>query len=302
MFMRSSLLLVGAAGLAAMGCSATAVDQPDAEPTSSTATAIVVVERTMGPGDTVRGDAVVARFVRVRQGAVDDPALRIAGIAQDIPTLGTCATTNDTALAATTSFEAPRSSREGSRDGMREVELLDVGTVTVDGLSGKSTALLPRAMPDPAGVVSGVFYSARSADVFAPGGSVALRASGSRDLDGFAVNAIAPRDVGDVRVTSAATGLDVAWDASDLRSQDTTSSAQDLVYVDVLAPAPRVVARCAVADAGRMLVGASILGALREGDEGQLAVHRVHREAFRAKGIEPGEVRFDLAKVVTFRR
>ena len=37
-------------------------------------------------------------------------------------------------------------------------------------------------------------------------------------------------------------------------------------------------------------------------EEGTLAVHRLHREAFHARGVEPGEVRFDFARVVAFAR
>src|SRR5262249_32187018 len=151
------------------------------------------------------------------------------------------------------------------------VELLDVGQVTlasqpVDGAT-KSTVLLPRSMPDPAGVVSGVFYSSRSADVFAPTSRVSLRSSGGADLlHGFNVTVTAPRDVADVHVTPIASGLDVAWDATD-------ADAHDLVYVDVLSPAPRVVMRCAANDSGHLVVPGQV-------DEGQIAVHRLHKESF----------------------
>ncbi|MCW5832752.1 MAG: hypothetical protein KIS78_10110 [Labilithrix sp.] len=276
--MRASLLLIGAASSSTLvACVGAAPEPVGSDPTSATATAIVVVERTVGPGDAVRGDAVIARFVRVRQGAVDDPALRIAGVAEDIPAPGTCS--------------AP-SEGDAVIQG-RGVELLDVGQVVLTGEGSKSTVLLPRSMPDPAGVVSGVFYSSRSSDVFAAGSGVSLRSSGGADLlEGFSVSVTAPREVGDVAVASVAGGLDVSWDASD-------ASEHDLVYVDVLSPAPRVVLRCATTDDGHLLVPH---GALAGVDEGQLAVHRLHKESFKAKGIEPGEVRFDVAKVVTFRR
>ena len=76
-------------------------------------------------------------------------------------------------------------------------------------------------------------------------------------------------------------------------------SGLDLVYVDVLSPAPRVVMRCTSIDAGRILVPQGSIAGI---EEGQVAVHRLHKESFKAKGIEPGEVRFDVAKIVTFRR
>src|SRR5689334_2266348 len=112
--MRSPLLLAGAlASLAAAGCGVPVEERPDAEATSSTATAVVVIERTSGPGEATRGDAVIARFVRVRQGAVDDQALRIAGVAWDLPALGTCSGSQEAVPAL-----QPRS-----------VDLLDVGVL-----------------------------------------------------------------------------------------------------------------------------------------------------------------------------
>ena len=111
-------------------CAAAAPDPGPDDAGSTAATAIVAVERTVGPGDTVRGDTVLARFVRVRQGAVDDAALRVVGIAADVPAPGACA--------------APTESASASLAG-RGVELLDVGQVTV-----ASAVLLPRTMPDPA--------------------------------------------------------------------------------------------------------------------------------------------------------
>lgn len=252
--------------IALAGCTVS-VPEP-VETTSATATAIVVVERTSGPGDAVRADSIVARFVRVanQKGSVDDHALRLAGVAYDMPALGTC----------TTAFEAaPVASRS--------VELLDVGLVTLEG-----TTLLPRAMPDPAGVVSGVFYSGRASDAFAPGGRVQLRASGGSDLDAaFSVTVAAPREIANVRVADVAGALDVTWDAE--------PDVRDTIVIDVLAGAGRMTVRCADADRGRFVVPSAL-------DEGQIVVHRVRREAFRARGIEPGELRFDLARVVPFRR
>lgn len=271
MFMRS-LLTLGALSML-VGCAVGNPDAPDAEAqTSSTATAIVVVERTVGlAGESTRGDAIVARFVRARQGAVDDPALRTAGV-QDVPAAGTCVT----------------SFGDSPAHAARAVDLLDVGTVTFEAAENKSTPLSPRAMPDPAGMVSGYFYSARSPEAFTPTSRVSLRASGGQDLpDGFVVSFAAPRDLGDVQVTPSAAGLEISWDPAD----------SDLIYVDVLAPS--MVARCAGSDVGHLTIPASATGAL---DEGTVVVHRLHREPFRARGIDPGEVRFDLARVVAFRR
>jgi hypothetical protein len=302
--MRSHLLLTGAlASFTAIGCVAPPDDRPDAEATSSTATAVVVVERTVGPGDAVRGDAVIARFVRVRQGSVDEQALRIAGASgfdRDLPAVGTCSTAGFGA--ETQAALQPRS-----------VDLLDVGVLTVDGASsasgagalanaGRSTVLLPRSMPDPTGVVSGVFYSARSAEAFTPAARLQFHTSGGPDLaEGFRVDVPSPRDVSDVHVAFASAslspsspGLEVSWEADAVASE-----ARDIVYVDVLGASSRLVARCATLDVGQLAIPGTAIGNL---EDGQLAVHRLHRESFRAKGIEPGEIRFDIARVIAFHR
>ncbi len=274
MFMRVALLTGILASSSLVACVGAAPDPTGSDPTSSTATAIVVVERTVGPADAVRGDAVTARFVRMRQGAVDDPALRMAGVAEDLPAVGSCVGPSEGA-----------SPIQG-----RSVELLDVGQVVLSGEGAKSTVLLPRSMPDPAGVVSGVLYSStsRAPDVFSAGSRVSLRSSGGADLaEGFAISVNAPRELGEIRVAPLATGLDVGWDPAD-------TDARDLVYVDVLGPAQRLVLRCTANDNGHLVVpiGTSSF------DDAQVAVHRVHKESFKAKGIEPGEVRFDIAKIV----
>lgn len=252
------------------GCSA-GYEAPDAEAqTSTSASAVIVVER--GPS----GDAIVARFVRARTGLVDDQALRTAGV-QDLPAIGTCVT----------SFEGPASAAKA-------VDLLDVGAVTFD-----TTVLLPRSLPDPAGMVSGYFYSARTSDAFATATAsapsrVSLRASGGADLpEGFVVSLASPRELADVGTATNANGIDVTWNVGDATDVD----ARDLVYVDVLAP--NVVARCSANDVGRLSVPANVLGNV---EEGSLSVHRVHRESFKTRGIDNGEVRFDLARVVAFRR
>jgi hypothetical protein len=43
-------------------------------------------------------------------------------------------------------------------------------------------------------------------------------------------------------------------------------------------------------------------GALVTLDDASLAVHRLHREGFRVRGVDPGEVRFDFARVVSVTR
>ena len=65
-------------------------------------------------------------------------------------------------------------------------------------------------------------------------------------------------------------------------------------------PSKTIVARCTTLDVGHLVVPFPSSSPLVE--EGQVSVHRLHRESFKAKGIEPGEIRFDVAHVVTFKR
>lgn len=274
--MRVSLVLVGI--LAAPSLVACAAAGPDPSPdanNSQTATAVVEVERTAG--DSSHNDTVAARVVRVQKGVVDDAALRIAGVGEDTPAPGPCF------------VPAESSAIQG-----RSVELLDIGQVSMANDDAKSTVLAKRVMPDPAGVVSGYFYSSRSGDVFVPGNRLALRSNGGADLpDGFNINVNAPRELSDLRAVFANDGsLDVVWDATD-------ADVKDVVVADVLAPAPHVALRCAATDTGHLVVSGTALASV---DNGTLSVHRLHKESFKAKGIEPGEVRFDVAKVITFAR
>jgi hypothetical protein len=277
--MRSPLLLTGAlASLAAAGCSAsTSSDLPDAEAASTNATALVVVERSSGPTETSRPDVVIARFVRVREGKVDDQALRLAGAMVDLPQMGTCAVTPEAKPAL-----QPRT-----------VDLLDVGPLTVAG-----TVITPRAMPDPTGVVNGSFYSARSAEAFTPLERLQLRANGGPDMpEGFSVNVVSPRDLTDVHAATSVNALEVSWEVAEATPPDS----RDLVYVDVMGTGSRLLARCTTTDTGHLSIADKTLGASAL-EEGQVAVHRVHFESFKAKGIEPGEIRFDIARIVAFRR
>jgi hypothetical protein len=230
----------------------------------------------------------------MRGGPVDDEALRMVGAAIDFPPVGTCA-----------SMVATRAS--ASENGAtREVELVNLGAITVEA-NGARLYLQPRRLPDIVDLVSGVVYSSRAPDheALPAEAPYVLRASGRPDVDmsPFSVTATAPGDLGALVVSgqdarapggvALAPGAqaDLSWAAGD---------PDDLVYVDVTeptTPGPRNV-RCLFDDAGRAVIGATVLG---DGD-GTMVIHRLHREAFSARGLDAGEIRFDFARVVSFRR
>jgi hypothetical protein len=297
--MRLPLLTLPVAIAALAGCatnvSATG-EAADAE-ASTTATAVVVVERTVstaGAGESTRAEAV-ARFVRMRSGAVDDDALRMVGAAVDFPALGSCA-------------QLPSlPSARGSAAPVRAIALVDVGAVTVES-GGVKTSLVPRQLPDVADVVSGVVYAARPSDAaLPPRGKYLLRAAGSAELDvaPFVVSAAAPGEPSELRIAGqdarAAAGVAIAASAPVELTWE-AGAPDDSIYVDVAGAAttpalPTV--RCLFTDSGRASIPAAAFGGI---DDGALTVHRLHREAFHVRGVDPGEVRFDFARVVAISR
>ena len=78
--------------------------------------------------------------------------------------------------------------------------------------------------------------------------------------------------------------LDLSWEAG-----------SDLVYIDVDgAESPW---RCTFADEG----GQGTIPAQALAAAGTLRIHRLHHEPLVAPGIERGELRFDLARVIPYR-
>ena len=285
---RFPLSFVGSSALALVAGCTTSVSTPgeaaDAEVTCTNATAIVVVEGSSS-NEGVRTEAV-ARFVRARSGAVDADALRMVGAAVDFPAVGGCASLG--------AARAPSS---------RAIALLDVGGVTL--FAGESVAALqPRQLPDVADLVSGVVYSAAARGGALPSKSAyLLRVDGApeADVSPFAVSAKSPGEPSDVRfagddgrggaVTIASgTPVDLAWEAG---------AGDDAIYVDLAGTSSAPITRCLFVDSGHATLGAAAFGAL---EDGTIAVHRLHRESFHARGVDPGEVRFDFARVVSFVR
>ena len=288
-----------------MGCSATVSASPegaDAE-TMQAAMAIVTVQRTVtagGPSESAgvaRADAV-GSFVQMRSGLVDDQALHMVRAAVDLPAKGAC-----TALAQTWSVEATPA---------RPVYLADVGAVSLEikGLdaSGGSakTSLAARQQPDVADLVSGVRYIARPADPASlpAGGKYVLHVAGTSAFDPFEVTATAPADLSDVRIAGQDAATSIALSAAAEAPVEITwepGSADDAVFVDVKSRDPNVpVLRCLFPDgSGRATIAAWSFGGI---DDGTLNLHRLHRETFRARGIESGEIRFDFARVISFTR
>ncbi len=302
-----------AVGLLA-GCSANVSASPDdadaaassaGSTSSSAATALVSIESVSsnvagGSGD--RKVSAVARFVRARDGVVDEDALRMVHASLPLPDVGTCAVPDLDPASA------------------RAVSLLDLGTVSLES-EGVQTPLAPRELPDVADLVDGVVYTSRALDGEAlPASSTyTVRASGNDTVPAFAVRASAPSELHGLRLGSfdadattdgreatelqvdPSASLDLTWDAS-----ANGSTGRDRLYVDVTADGgdgstSTTALRCAFADSGHAELPAQAWAALGGATSGQLTLHRLHREQLQATGIGTGEVRFDFARQISFR-
>ena len=259
---RSAFLM--AAFLAATGCSAVVSgSSEEADAQSTSVTGVVVVDRTVSD-ESSHGEAS-ARFVRLR-GAIDNGALRLVGAGLDLPPVGECSAV-----------------RDGTSS--RSVELLDVGAISIESESGQRVALAQRQVPDVVDLVSGSVYSARIDETTVPSGAdVAVLVGGSTDVPAFSVRAKTPEAPSAVRLALDGSGGDLRWNAGGDRSRDA-------IYVDVGGT------RCSFADDGHAVIPASALG-----EEGSLSVHRVRREKLSIPGLDGGEVRFDFARTIAYRR
>ena len=174
--MRSVSLLAPLLLAAVSGCAGTVTaGVGDAEATTTTS-AVVVVERTIGANDGVRAEGS-ARFVRVSAPVSIDDALRAIGAALDLPGRGACASITSLAGGLPSTEPPPF------------VELVDVGAVSLVA-NGVSTLLVPRQLPDVTDVVAGVVYArAAEAAVLPAGTRYSIHVAGSARLAPFDIEA-----------------------------------------------------------------------------------------------------------------
>jgi hypothetical protein len=291
-----------------LGCAGTVAGAPGTGDADTPATnAVVLVERTLDATEGSRAEAS-ARFIRVA-GSSTAGALQTIGASLDLPPPGSCASV--TSLAA----GAPSDGAERAL-----IELADVGSVSID--TGDALArLAPRQVPDVTDVVSGVVY-ARAADpsLFPAGVRYVVHVTGGPDLDPIEASARAPADPTDVHLAgedghggaqlASGAPIEFDWPAG-------SAVGGDILYADVR-PLGGSGVRCVLLpgdDAAgsssdspnpgpaRAVVPAAALfdehGAFTEGT---VLIHRVHRETFRARGLDSGEVRFDFARSIAYRR
>jgi hypothetical protein len=291
-----------------MGCAGTVAGAPGTSDAETPGTsAVVLVERTLDATEGSRAEAS-ARFIRVA-GSSAAGALETIGAALDLPPRGSCASVTSLAAGALS---------DGAERAL--IELADEGSVSID--TGDAPArLAPRQVPDVTDVVSGIVY-ARAADpsLFPAAVPYVVHVTGGPDLDPIDAPATAPGDPTDVHLVGedgsggaqlASEGpIEFDWPAS-------AGAPGDVLYADVR-PVGGSGVRCALApdedaagdggDAQNAGVSRAVVPAASLYDEhgpftaGTVVIHRVHREAFHARGLVSGEVRFDFARSIAYKR
>lgn len=259
-------LLFGPALLA--GCATDPDDSsPDDDAEKRTVHGWVVVERAEGV-DRVRTN-VSAKFVHVADDDAD-AAKRLVGARPSIPASGECVALGELEDAAALSDFTPGSTLPAS-----SVELVDVGDVTLsiheDDAMISRVVLAPRAFPDIADLVSGVFYTTPDASLgLRVPADYAIGGTGSFNVEAFEINVRAPEaprgliiagkdidaaaddDGPDADLVEVKRGLDIelAW----APGVDTAS----LVYVDIVGAQSH---RCTFPDGGGAVLPAEVLTA-----------------------------------------
>ncbi len=262
------LAVACSAPLAGPGASGASGDAFLADAAEGAASAgLIVFERTVSADESTHGSAV-ARFLRMRNGSVDEQALRMVGATLELPATGTCA------AAASTRTDPTGALSVDEADEPRAVELLDVGAVTVEA-SGTLVTLEGRSLPDIVDLVTGVLYSTRTssgapaaatgrpgatdgelqAPAAAPPGLAGLPATGTyvfqstgsastadadHSVPAFTVTAAAPGEPGELRVDgqdarsndgvqlTVGARADLVWSVGDANNPD------DVVYVELV--------------------------------------------------------------------
>ncbi len=282
MFSRLPKLILGLPVLA--GCTTTVDPSATPDADSSELAATISIETTSYADDvTPPHTTAVARFIRARS-SIDRGTLQMLGAAIDLPPLGTCS-----------GISTP------TENAGQAVELLDVGAVDVD-VGARSTFLAPRNLPDMDDLVWGVVYSARADGTEAlVSGPISLRVAGSKEVGAFSIDVTDMQAPTDVRFDGDASSPIAIPSGEDLRVTWTaTPPSTDIIYFEIASSDARAAENriCAQADTGVANLDASLFAAGR----GTLTLHRLHREAINAHGIDDGEARFDFARVYEFSR
>ena len=280
-------LAASALAAASVGCAGVEAG-PAASALAEGSIGVLEVERTEG----VEGpapSALSAAFARYR-GLGADEVLGLVGHRLASPVAG-CVFTGE---------------GESAVRGEGEVELLDVGHIRVR-VAGDEAVLSPRAFPDLASVMAGVFY-AGDATLPALGGradELVLAATGSADVPAFDATVPGPAALASLRVVSGDEALASALDRVHL-SRDAglvaswaAGDPDDRVELEVRSHGD--VLRCAARDEGAIRVDADALAPLAPDADAVLVVRRVRITALDVAGIDDAFARIASTRVLAAR-
>lgn len=179
-----------------------------------------------------------------------------------------------------------------------QVELLDVGTIRVR-VAGTEARLSPRAFPDLASVLAGVFYAgdASLAVPLADLDEYAFQAAGSDEIPAFEAVVPAPAEPIELRIDGVASselvalsrdaGVELAWAAGDPRD---TIEIEVRAHGDVLA--------CAAIDDGSFHVDPDSLAILAPDGAASLVVRRVRVTPVDVTGIDDAFARVTVTRTL----
>ena len=175
-----------------------------------------------------------------------------------------------------------------------------MGAVSLE-VSGRETHLVPRQLPDVTDVVSGVVYARAAEPALFPAASrYVVHVSGGPEVDPFDVSATAPADPADVHIAGEdPTGLAVRGGHARRGRRGRRTRATTLLRRRAARGGALHARQRATLDAAsaRATLPASLVD-----EAGTLVVHRMHREALVARGLEGGELRFDFSRSVAYVR
>ena len=285
----ASFVLAGTL-VAVAGCSGQVIATADAD--AAQTYALVSVELSSPAGELAEGvrTQASARFLRMPSSTDLDLASHLVGAGLELPPVDQC--TQVAVFAEERGF--PLAS-------FGPIDLIDVGAVTIQAGSARAS-LSARAFPDVVDLVSGVVYTTREAvDSFPAPATYRIEIAGSSQLGPLRLEAPAPAPPQAVRIAAQPLGTEpVAVAREDLALSWIPGSGDGLVYVELTSyEASRLVRNvCTFADTGRATIPAH---ALPDAASTSIALHRIERLPVEAKGIDGGEVRFDLAVTGTLR-
>ena len=289
--MRGFSFVAAALPVLLLGCATQAIEDAEDEAEARPVEAWVVLERVDVVDASLRTEDgqlrtnVSAKFVQISEG---DRALafKLVGVRPAIPAAGECVS-----LASLEELER----LPVETNAAMSADLVDAGDVTLAVRSNEISQeikLAPRAFPDVADLVSGVFYTSPDTEFALPSAArYSLGATGSSTVDAFSLEVEAPKSpiINSVSDVTVGSDIHLSWEAG---APDGT------VYVDFRGASTH---RCTFADKGEAVLPREMLSASDRG-EATLTLHRLVERSLPVESsdedVREATVLFDFARSV----